>query len=82
MINHDELMAYESLIENMQVMDIPHKQENLSLLEKSMREEEFMVYWYKTHTPLILDNLWPKVIHTSMRRGQNYLLDHIAPRSQ
>ncbi|MFI5405400.1 MAG: DUF892 family protein [Nitrososphaerales archaeon] len=77
-INHDELMAYESLIENMQVMDIPHKQENLSLLEKSMREEEFMVYWYKTHTPLILDNLWPKVIHTSMRRGQNYLLDHIS----
>ena len=77
-INHDELMAYESLIENMQVMDIPHKQENLSLLEKSMREEELMVYWYKTHTPLILDNLWPKVIHTSMRRGQNYLLDHIS----
>ncbi len=77
-INHDELMAYESLIENMQMIDIPYKQENLSLLEKSMREEEFMVYWYKTHTPLILDNLWPKVIHTSMRRGQNYLLDHIS----
>ncbi len=77
-INHDELMAYESLIENMQTMDIPYKQENISLLEKSMREEELMVYWYKTHTPLILDNLWPKVIHTSMRRGQNYLLDHIS----
>ena len=77
-INHDELKAYESLIENMQMMDIPHKQENLSLLEKSMREEELMVYWYKTHTPLILDNLWPKVIHTSMRRGQNFLLNHIS----
>jgi adenylate cyclase len=77
-INHDELMVYESLIENMQVMDIPYKQENLSLLEKSMKEEELMVYWYKTHTPLILDNLWPKVIHTSMRRGQNYLLNHIS----
>jgi adenylate cyclase len=77
-INHDELIAYESLIENMQVMDISHKQENLSLLEKSMKEEELMVYWYKTHTPLILDNIWPKVIHTSMRRGQNYLLNHIS----
>jgi adenylate cyclase len=77
-INHDELKAYESLIENIQVMDIPHKQENISLLEKSMKEEESMVYWYKTHTPLILDNLWPKVIHTSVRRGQNYLLDHIS----
>ena len=77
-INHDELKAYESLIENMQMMDIPHKQENLSLLEKSMREEELMVYSYKTNTPLILDNLWPKVIHTSMRRGQNFLLNHIS----
>ncbi len=76
--NHDELKAYESLIENMQALDIPNKQENLSLLEKSMREEEVMVYWYKTHTPLILDNLWPKVIHTTVRRGQNYLLDHIS----
>ncbi|WP_458721719.1 adenylate/guanylate cyclase domain-containing protein [Candidatus Nitrosocosmicus sp. R] len=76
-INHDELMAYESLIENMQVMDIPHKQENISILEKSMKEEELMVYWYKTHTPLILDSLWPKVIHSTVRRGQNYLLDHI-----
>ena len=76
-INHDELVAYESLIENIQVMDIPRKQDNLSLLEKSMKEEELMVYWYKTNTPLILDSLWPKVIHTSVRRGQNYLLDHI-----
>ena len=77
-INHDELMAYESLIENMQVMDIPRKQDNLSLLEKSMKEEELMVYWYKTHTPLILDSIWPKVIHSTVRRGQNYLLDHIS----
>ena len=77
-INHDELMVYESLIENMQMIDIPRKQENLSLLEKSMREEELMVSWYKTHTPLILDNLWPKVIHNSVRRGQNFLLDHIS----
>src|SRR6476659_5681419 len=76
-INHDELIAYESLIENMQVMEIPNKKENLSLLEKSMKEEELMVYWYKTHTPLILDNLWPKVIHSTVRRGQNFLLSHV-----
>ncbi|KAA2281561.1 DUF892 family protein [Candidatus Nitrosocosmicus sp. SS] len=75
-INHGELRAYESLIENMKKMDIPHKQENASLLEKSMKEEEAMVYWYKTHTPLILDNLWPRVIHSTVRRGQNYLLNH------
>ena len=76
-INHGELRAYESLIENMQKIDIPNKQKNLSLLEKSMKEEELMVYWYKTHTPLILDNLWPKVIHSTVRRGQNFLLSHV-----
>lgn len=75
-INHGELRAYESLIDNMQKINIPHKQENIALLEKSMKEEESMVYWYKTHTPLILDNLWPKVIHTTVRRGQNFLLNH------
>src|SRR3954447_1830110 len=75
-INHNELVAYESLIGKMQMIHIPHQQENLSLLEESMKEEESMVYWYKTHTPLILDNLWPKVIHTSIRRGQNFLLNH------
>jgi hypothetical protein len=31
-INHNELIAYESLVENMQVMDYPDKKENLSLL--------------------------------------------------
>ena len=30
------------------------------------------------HMPLILDNLWPKMIHTSIRRGQNFLLNHIS----
>lgn len=58
-------------------MNIPHQQENISLLEKSMKEVESMVYWHKIHTPLIIDNLWPKVIHTSIKRGQNYLLNHI-----
>lgn len=76
-INHDELKAYELLICNMRVSDTPNKQENISLLEKSMREEESMVNWFKTHTPLILDSLWPKVIHNTVRRGQNYLLEHI-----
>ena len=58
-------------------MDMPRKHENISLLDKSMQEEESMVYWYKIQTPLILDNLWPKIINTSVRRGQDYLLNHI-----
>ena len=42
-----------------------------------MQEEESMAYWYKIHTPLILDNLWPKIIHPSIRRGQKFLLNHV-----
>ena len=77
-LKHDELVAYESLIREMQMTDMPRQDESISLLEKSMQQEESMVYWYKIHTPLILDNLWPKMIHTSVRRGQNYLLNHIS----
>jgi adenylate cyclase len=62
----------------MQTTDAPQKHENVSLLEKSMQEEESMAYWYKIHTQLILDNIWPKMIHTSIRRGQNFLLNHIS----
>ena len=77
-LKHDELVAYESLIREMQMTDMPRQDESISLLEKSMQQEESMVYWYKIHTPLILDNLWPKMIHTSVRRGQNFLLNHIS----
>jgi adenylate cyclase len=76
-IEHDELVAYESLIRRMQMTDPPQQHEATFLLEKSMQEEESMAYWYKIHTPLILDNLWPKMIHTSIRRGQKFLLNHI-----
>jgi adenylate cyclase len=78
-IEHDELVAYESLLQRMQMTDPPPQQQReiTSLLEKSMQEEESMAYWYKIHTPLILDNLWPKMIHTSIRRGQKFLLNHI-----
>jgi class 3 adenylate cyclase len=77
-IEHDELVAYESLLRRMQMIGPPQQQENTFLLEKSMQEEESMAYWYKIHTPLILDNLWPKMIHTSIRRGQKFLLNHIS----
>jgi len=77
-IEHDELVGYESLIRTMQMIDTPQQHEITFLLEKSMREEESIAYWYKIHTPLIFDNLWPKIIHTSIKRGQKFLLNHIS----
>ena len=78
-IEHDELVAYESLIRTMQMTDTSQQQQHeiTFLLEKSMQEEESIAYWYKIHTPLILDNLWPKIIHTSIKRGQKFLRSHI-----
>jgi adenylate cyclase len=77
-IEHDELVSYDALIQIIQRTDLPHQHEITPLLEQSMQEEESMAYWYKMHTPLILDNLWPKIIHTSIKRGQNFLVNHIS----
>jgi class 3 adenylate cyclase len=43
-----------------------------------MQEEESMAHWYKIHEPLVIDKLWPKMIHASIRRGQNFLINHIS----
>jgi adenylate cyclase len=77
-IEFDELERYESLIRTMQTMDMPQQHEIMSSLEKSMQEEESMAYWYKIYASLIIDNLWPTMIHTSIRRGQKFLLNHIS----
>ena len=49
-IEHDELVAYESLLRKMQMTDPPQQHEITFLLEKSMQEEESMAYWYKIFT--------------------------------
>ncbi|MDQ6724299.1 MAG: adenylate/guanylate cyclase domain-containing protein, partial [Thermoproteota archaeon] len=49
----------------------------MQLLKDSLQEEESMVYWYQQHTSLILDNLWPKIINTPIKRGQNFLLRYV-----
>ena len=76
-IEHDEMVAYELLIRTVQATNMPQWQEFTYLLERSMQEEESIAYWYKIHTPLIFDNLWPKIIHSSIRRGQKFRLNHV-----
>jgi adenylate cyclase len=77
-IEFNELEGYESLIQIMQTMDMPQQHEITLLLEKSVQEEESMAYWYKIHEPLVIDKLWPKMIHASIRRGQKFLLNHVS----
>jgi adenylate cyclase len=62
----------------MQTTDMPQQHEITLLLEQSVQEEESMAYWYKIHEPLVIDKLWPKMIHASIRRGQKFLLNHVS----
>jgi adenylate cyclase len=77
-IEFNELEDYESLIQTMQTMDMPQQHEITLLLEQSVQEEESMAYWYKIHEPLVIDKLWPKMIHASIRSGQKLLLNHVS----
>jgi adenylate cyclase len=77
-IEFNELEGYESLIHTMQTMDMPQQHEITLLLEQSVQEEESMAYWYKIHEPLVIDKLWPKMIHASIRNGQKLLLNHVS----
>jgi adenylate cyclase len=77
-IEFNEVKDYESLIQAMQTMDMPQQHEINLLLGQSVQEEESMAYWYKIHEPLVIDKLWPKMIHASIRRGQKFLLNHVS----
>lgn len=77
-IEFNELEGYESLIQIIQMTDMLQQREIILLLEQSMQEEESMAHWYKIHEPLVIDKLWPKMIHASIRRGQNFLINHIS----
>ena len=77
-LEFNELEGYKSLIQTMQTMDMPQQHEITLLLEQSVQEEESMASWYKIHEPLVIDKLWPKMIHASIRRGQKFLLNHVS----
>ena len=49
----------------------------ISLYLKGVCRKKNQWYIDTKYTPLILDNLWPKIINTSVRRGQDFLLKHI-----
>jgi len=77
-LEHQELIAYDALIKMLQSTELSHKDDKvISLLEKSLREEESMIKWYKLNITVIFDKLWPKVINPSILRGQTFLRDYV-----
>ncbi|MDN5846776.1 MAG: DUF892 family protein [Candidatus Nitrosocosmicus sp.] len=75
-IEYDELVAYETLIQIAEMTEFEDKGAVMKLLNESKQEEELMVYWFQLHAPIVLDNLWPKMINNAMKRSQAFLMDH------
>ena len=75
-IEYDELVAYETLIQIAETTEFEDKDAVMKVLNESKQEEELMVYWFQLHAPVILDNLWPKMINNAMKRSQAFLMDH------
>ncbi len=75
-IEYDELVAYETLIQIAETTEFEDKDSVIKLLDKGKQEEESMVYWFQVHAPVILDNLWPKMINNAMKRSQAFLMEH------
>jgi class 3 adenylate cyclase/ferritin-like metal-binding protein YciE len=75
-IEYDELIAYETLIQMAEMTEFEDKEAVMILLNEGKQEEELMVYWFQLHAPIILDNLWPKMINNAMKRSQAFLTNH------
>jgi ferritin-like metal-binding protein YciE len=45
----------------MQVAERAGARDTILVLEQNMKEEQSIADWIVTHTPAILDKLWPKI---------------------
>jgi adenylate cyclase len=75
-IEYDELIAYETLIQIAETTEFDNKNAVMISLNEGKQEEELMIYWFQVHAPVILDNLWPKMINNAMTRSQVFLMNH------
>jgi ferritin-like metal-binding protein YciE len=57
-LENAEIVGYKMV---MQIAERAGAQDTIPVLEQSMKEEQSMADWIVTHTPLMLDQLWPKV---------------------
>ena len=57
-LENAEIIGYKMV---MQIAERTGAQEIIPTLQQNMREEQSMADWIVTHTPAMLDNLWPKI---------------------
>ncbi len=54
----------DAILENAEIMHIAQitgAQDIIPILEQNIKEEQSMAEWIITHTPAMLDQLWPKI---------------------
>ena len=57
-LENAEIIGYKMV---MQVAERAGARDTIPVLEQNMKEEQSMADWIVTHTPAILDKLWPKI---------------------
>jgi ferritin-like metal-binding protein YciE len=57
-LENAEIIGYKMV---MQIAERVGAQDTIPILEQNMKEEQSMADWIVTHTPLMLDKLWPKI---------------------
>jgi hypothetical protein len=57
-LENAEIIGYKMV---MQIAKRIGAQDITPTLEQNMKEEQSMADWLVTHTPAMLDNLWPKI---------------------
>jgi ferritin-like metal-binding protein YciE len=57
-LENAEIIGYKMV---MQIAERTGAQEIIPILEQNMKEEQSMADWIVTHTPAMLDHLWPKI---------------------
>ena len=58
-IEKAEIVAYDMLIQICQRSNLEHA---IPILKQNLSEEESMASWIKTNTPIMLDQLWPRIV--------------------
>ncbi len=57
-LENAEIIGYKMV---MHIAQITGAQDIIPILEQNIKEEQSMAEWIITHTPAMLDQLWPKI---------------------
>ena len=60
-LENAEIVCYNTLIQNVKIMNKDDSGTIISVLHQNLQEEEYMAQWLKENSPSMLTQLWPKI---------------------